>query len=264
MKKIQFIKLGGSVITDKEKPYTKRGEVIKRLIIEIGRSLRKENSGLFIGNGGGSYAHTAALKYQDVEGKDEKDTRMGFAEIADSAARLNRIIVSSFIQEGFPAIGVPPSSVTTADNKKLKKIFLSSILEMLNQGLVPVVYGDVVVDRLLRYSIISTEKILSFIISQIPKDQYMIEKMIYVTNVDGVLDTKGRVIEEITTAQFSSIKQYMFNTQKDVTGGMIHKVSQAIEIAKKGVPVFIINGLTQGLLQSALEGKKVRGTIIHD
>ena len=49
----------------------------------------------------------------------------------------------------------------------------------------------------------------------------------------------------------------------DVTGGMKHKVEEALELAKKGIPGLIIDGVVNGSLAQAVKGGKVLGTRIE-
>ena len=59
-----FLKLGGSLITDKNKPNTAQALVLARIAGEISATL-KNNKGikLLIGHGSGSFGHVAGEKY---------------------------------------------------------------------------------------------------------------------------------------------------------------------------------------------------------
>ncbi len=53
-----FLKFGGSLITDKQRPRAPRPEVLERLAGEIGRALKKRRDiRLVLGNGAGSFGH---------------------------------------------------------------------------------------------------------------------------------------------------------------------------------------------------------------
>jgi len=57
-KKIVLIKLGGSLITNKQKPFTPKISVIDDLSRQIKEALDEDKSlQLIIGNGGGSFPH---------------------------------------------------------------------------------------------------------------------------------------------------------------------------------------------------------------
>ena len=55
---IQFLKLGGSLITDKSRPQTARLDVLERLASEIAQAYHKHpDLSLVIGHGSGSFGH---------------------------------------------------------------------------------------------------------------------------------------------------------------------------------------------------------------
>lgn len=77
MEKLILIKLGGSVITDKSKPFTARPGAIKRLVGEIKQAGKIYKGKILIGHGSGSFGHTVAAKYKTQEGIDKKDSING-------------------------------------------------------------------------------------------------------------------------------------------------------------------------------------------
>ena len=68
MRELVFVKLGGSLITDKTKPFTARMDIIKRLAEEIHEAKGEGKLKLLIGHGGGSFPHVPAKKYQVHKG----------------------------------------------------------------------------------------------------------------------------------------------------------------------------------------------------
>jgi isopentenyl phosphate kinase len=64
LSELVLLKLGGSVITDKTRPFTARLDVIERLAAEIKNALtdRGDDLRLIIGHGAGSFGHEAAAK----------------------------------------------------------------------------------------------------------------------------------------------------------------------------------------------------------
>ena len=69
MTEIILLKLGGSLITDKTRPYTPRLDVLDDLAQQIGTALQT-NPGLslVLGHGSGSFGHTAAKQYHTRDG----------------------------------------------------------------------------------------------------------------------------------------------------------------------------------------------------
>src|SRR4030065_2477184 len=116
MKKLILIKLGGSLITDKTKPFTDKKYVIKRLGNEIRSARKNADYNLILGHGGGSYPHVPAKKFRTADGIVNKKSYIGIAEVQDAAARLNRIVVRELLNLGEPAITLSPSGMMTSDN----------------------------------------------------------------------------------------------------------------------------------------------------
>lgn len=258
VKPIIFIKLGGSAITDKKIPYKVRAAVIRRLAREIKQADGKNN--LIISHGAGSFAHTSAAKFG---GKKGYKSRIGIATVSSDATRLNQIVTDIFVDEGLPAISLRPMSMIFAESGKLSKHFFCVLEEVLKQGLMPIVYGDVIWDKKWRSTIFSGEKIISEIAIYLKKNKYKILKVIQVGETNGVYDLDGKTISQINSGGISSLEKiFSENGNADVTGGMKHKVENAILLAQEGIDTVIINGLISNALIKTVNGKKVKGTLI--
>jgi len=255
-KKLIFIKLGGSLIT-KKKPYTADFKKIKEIAKEIHFLRKKMKFKLLIGNGGGSFPHVSAKKYQTNAGIINEKSLEGISRVEDDAARLNRIVVRELIKIGENAISIQPAGACMAENGKIKFFYLEPILNYLKYDMLPIIYGDVALDLKKGCTILSTEEIFRYLAKKLKP-----EKIILMSNVEGVYDFKKRIIPEINQKNFNQIKKFLKGSDKiDVTGGMLHKVMEAIEMAKNGIEVNIIGG-NQGNLEECLKGKFVGTKIL--
>lgn len=266
MKTLVLIKLGGSLITDKSKPYTVRKDVITKLVQEIKETLQKRPElHLIIGNGAGSFGHQSAKKYDTKNGFTDETGKFGCCVVQNDVAKLNRIIVDEFIKQKLPAIGFQPSAVLIAKNKKPHYENFFVLKHFVDKGIIPVVYGDIILDQITGSTIFSTDKIIDLIAIEFKQTyKYEIESILSVGNYDGVVDNKKQVIPLITSRNFSRMKKYFFeNGVVDVTGGMEAKVRELLAIAKNGCKSIIMNGATQNNLLNALLGEKVKGTVIR-
>lgn len=262
MKKLILIKLGGSLITDKNKPYTARPKVIRRLAKEI--KFCWDRGFLFlISHGSGSFGHTSAAKYKTADGIKKKEDVYGLAVVQQDALAINRIVNKIFLEEGLPVLSFIPSSFTLSDNKNLLKVFVEPIIEALRIDVLPIVFGDVILDKKIGGCIFSGEKTLDNLIRPLVKGGFKIKKIIQCGITEGVYDEKGRTIPALDKTSFEKIKRVVsFSGSTDVTGGMIHKVEESLKIAKFGISSLIISGKTPGNLKKAIFGKKVKGTLI--
>ena len=86
---ITFLKLGGSLITDKSSAHTARIDVIRRIGLEILDAWSENKGPLLIGHGSGSFGHIPAKKYGTRDGVSTKSEWAGFAEVHAEATILN-------------------------------------------------------------------------------------------------------------------------------------------------------------------------------
>lgn len=255
-KKLIFIKLGGSLITDKKRPYQVRNKTIESLAKSIRRVVQElPHCRFIIGNGAGSFGHYAATQY-------DHRTPFGFAFIQQKVKVLNSILVDALLENDVASISFPFSAISTANKSVVEKAFIDSLVGCLGNGMAPVVYGDVVYDSEQVSSIFSTEKIFSILIDRLG-DQYEIERVIHLTNVDGFLDGRNIVVPRITNANYDLVKKHLYKTNGyDVTGGMFHKVEESMALAQKGIITNIANGEIDGVLERILLKNEKIGTEI--
>jgi len=247
------IKLGGSVITNKEVPMMVRTEVLNRLIDEIARAKRETDDLYVIGHGQGSFAHAPAMRYRTMEGFVSKDSQIGMAITQDSAAQLNRIVVKAFLAADLPAVSYCMSNTLVTKAGHADQYDPAVLLRYLENGLLPVSGGDVLVDSQQGCTIWSTETVLSFLIDQLTHYDYSVKRIIHVTEVAGVLDAKGEVVPEITPANQSQIYNMIGQTKGfDVTGGMKHKIAESLALAESGVESCIVSGMQSDNLYRVL------------
>ncbi len=252
---ITLIKLGGSIITDKNKEYTANLANIHQLAKEI----KKSEIPVVIAHGSGSFGHTSAVKYGGMKGY---KTKWGIAKVARDAMEINRIVMDVLLDEKLPVVSLRPMAMIVARSGKVESINFMPLLEILKQGLIPVVFGDVIWDKKTKSTIYSGEKTLNLIAEFLIKNSYKVEKIIEVSNTDGVLDEKGKTVEIINSKDLKKIKKMIVKNVNDVTGGMEHKVEEALRVAKIGIVTCVINGNRDKELLNALIGKKIRGTLI--
>ena len=99
MSKLIFLKLGGSLITDKERPRTPRLDTLRDLSTQIAAArARDPNLLLLIGHGSGSFGHVVAKKYATRDGLQP----LNYSII--TVAALDEPWISQFLTEIQPAL----------------------------------------------------------------------------------------------------------------------------------------------------------------
>ncbi len=287
MAELIFLKLGGSLITDKARPYTPRLDILSDLARQIRAALQaRPDLALVLGHGSGSFGHVAAKQYRTREGDPNflrLDGRLlqqrtnpglplgedrggqywfGFSEVWFQASALNRFVMESLHEAGVPALALAPVSAVIAREGKVLRWDLTPLKAALAAGLMPVVYGDVIFDEARGGTILSTEDLFEHLARRLRPSRILL------AGLEGAVwaDFPKRKIrvETITPASFDQVKASVGASHgADVTGGMESKVRQMLELVTEipGLTAQIFSGEQPGNLQKALAGENL-GTLI--
>lgn len=119
MKKLILIKLGGSLITNKNKPYTAKPKVIYQSAKEI-KKAHLLGYKIIVSHGSGSFGHTLASKYGTADGIKKKKDIYGLCLVQQDAMAINRIVNKIFLKNKIPRLSFVPSSFSLAKKKNLE------------------------------------------------------------------------------------------------------------------------------------------------
>ena len=257
MSDLIFLKLGGSLITDKTSVEAMRHDVLARLATEIAAA-RKVNPQLklLFGHGSGSFGHVAAAKYGTRHGIGKRDDLTiaqqwhGFAEVSSAASRISKIVTDALLAAGIPAVSLQPAASAICEDGQIVEMALNPIKEALEVGLVPVIHGDVAFDRVKGGTIISTEEIMTFLAQSLKPTWLLLAG-----ETTGVLDLDQEVIPQITPTNLADVVAALGGSHgTDVTGGMATKVHGMLALAEQfeGLSIRIFSGLPSGNLEKLL------------
>lgn len=257
-----FIKLGGSLITDKHKRATAHRHILSRLAYELHNAMEQDPSlRIVLGHGSGSFGHWEASRHNTRNGVKNSDEWMGFAHVGAAAARLNRIVVDSFLKAHVPVLSLQPSAFVLARDGQIVSFQDSILRRALSSGLVPLIFGDIAFDPLRGGTILSTETLFFRLAEQLPPTRILL-----FGNAPGVMDSNHNVIPTITPGTYPEIEKHLRGSRyTDVTGGMADKVKQMVNLVTQinGLQAWILTGNTPGNLeQSLLHPKDTPGTHI--
>lgn len=251
MSTLTFLKLGGSLLTDKTQREALRVDVLARLAAEIAAAGRAApDLRLLLGHGSGSFGHTAAARHGTRSGVRGPEQWRGFAEVSDAAARLNRAVIDALLAAGAPAVGLPPSASAVVADGVIQEIAIAPIQAALAARLLPVVFGDVAFDTVRGGTIVSTEEVMDYLaLGMRPA------RLLLAGETPGVLDGAGQVVPHISRANYETIRPALGGSRgADVTGGMASKVAAMLDLATKipGLTIHIFSGLEVGALEQLL------------
>jgi len=256
-----LVKLGGSLITDKTKAETARGEIIERLARELASALPAMTERVILGHGSGSFGHHAAARTGLAAGIQDPAQLAGVAETQASAARLHARVFEALRRAGARPFSIAPSSALVTRLARPARLAVDSLLLALEQGLLPVVYGDVVMDVEQGAAIASTETILLALADRLPRRGYPITRALWAGETAGVYGADGEPLPRLDEAEVRRLADHLEGAAgTDVTGGIRHRVETALILARRGIPSLIFDGRTEGALARALLGEPVPGT----
>jgi len=241
-----LIKLGGSIITNKEKPLSPRKKSIDKIVC----ALKKIDESIIVVHGGGSYGHYWSVKY-NMHTKPANYNTHGVSVVKNSMVELNKIILDSFLKNKLNPYCLPPTDFIFGNKPIIKKV--KEIEKIAKTNLIPITFGDALWFGKKKSYILSGDKIMS-VLANILKPRLCV----FVLNVDGLYsDPKTKkLIHEL-----KGEKPLIIKSSKDVTGGMKRKVDEATKISKNGINVFFVNGNKPERIVEAVKRKKFHGTL---
>lgn len=243
-----LIKLGGSIITNKDRPLSPR----RKAIDDLARNLAKISEPVAIVHGGGSYGHYWSVKY-DMHTRPKRYDMRGVAVVKNSMAELNRIVLDALLKNKLNPYCLPPACFMQGDRPAAGKI--TEIGKISRSGLTPVTFGDALWYGHNKTYILSGDRIMTHLAGVLRP-----RLCIFALNEDGVYSDPGakKLIRE-----FGGGMPRMPGGGMDVTGGMARKVEEAARISGMGIRVFFTNGGRPERIVRAVEDNRFEGTIFR-
>ncbi|MBS7640577.1 MAG: isopentenyl phosphate kinase [Candidatus Bathyarchaeia archaeon] len=258
---LTVLKLGGSVITFKDKPLTPNMPAIRRLAHEISAS---QSHPLIIIHGGGSFGHPLAAEYNIAGGLKSRGQMIGFSKTHNSMVKLNMLVTEALLDEGVPAIGFAPSSFIATRRGKIIDLHTGLLIHAIKLGFTPVLYGDTVLDYEQGLAVLSGDQIAARLAVELNA-----RKIIFGVDVDGLytcdpkVNPNAKLLRDLTLNELEGAIALAGGSRAvDVTGGMLGKIMELIEPVSRGVEALIINALREDSVYRALRGEEVIGTRI--
>lgn len=256
------LKLGGSAITDKlnQEP-NPRSDVISRAAAEI---IKAHVKNLVIVHGAGSFGHPMAQEFMLKDGFREEGQKMGFAVTHNMVSVLNGLVMDALLVDDFPALSITPSSCVVASDGRIKRFEDQPLRMLLRMGITPVMYGDVVMDERIGFTVVSGDQLASVLAVKLDA-----RKIIMAGNTDGGYDGDpkspgAKPYSRLTLADLKKIEDKLGESAgTDVTGGMLGKIVELKPAVEAGIPVNVVNATRANSIYRALVDEKVEGTLIE-
>jgi isopentenyl phosphate kinase (EC 2.7.4.-) len=225
------LKLGGSVLTQKDQSETVDDAALATAARVVGESLgptsddptaNPDGGSLVLVHGGGSFGHPAAAAHGVSASEGTRDAA-ALADIHRAMGRLNGRVVAALHAAGVPALPVRPLSVVCRTDAGVTAP-TTAVEGMLAEGFVPVLHGDVVVDETAGGTVCSGDTLVVALADALDADRVGV-----CSTVPGVLDGDGGVVPEITG--YEAVADVLGGSDAtDVTGGMAGKVGELLGV----------------------------------
>jgi isopentenyl phosphate kinase len=247
-----LIKLGGSVITDKTSYKRFNAEQTSRLCNEI----KASGKDVMIVLGAGSFGHVIAKEFELQKGNLRKEQIPAVAKVSRDVRELINLVVSELIDAGIPAVAVPTGSCFIMDDNELLINDIKIINGYLKLGIMPIMSGDVVLDKKKGFGICSGDRVIDLL-----ADLFSPERIIFVSDVDGLYDRdpkiskNAKLLKNVNEEVLREIP--LETTVADVTGSLHKKMEHMIGMCSDSRDCILVNGTVEGRLLSLLKGKDV-------
>ncbi|MCQ2079168.1 MAG: isopentenyl phosphate kinase [archaeon] len=251
-----LIKLGGSVITDKSEYRKFNKDTVSRLADEIRRSGQE----VIIVHGAGSFGHVVSKQFNLQRGYEGDSQIPAMARVMCDTRELSSMVIEELLARDIPAVSVPIGSCFVADKGQLIIENEEPLRRLVDLGVMPVMFGDVITDRSTRFSIVSGDQVMEHLCRM-----FNPSKVIFVSDIDGLYDRNpktdkaARMIGTVTKKKMDEIA--MESDVDDVTGGGRNKMEAMLRMTDEHRPCYLVNGNAPNRLYSLLKGETVTCTV---
>lgn len=231
------VKLGGSVITEKEDRETLDDRSLSRAAAAIAAAEEE----VVVVHGAGSFGHPHAAEHGVTETTGTHDHE-AVAAIHGAVTTLTQFVVSRLHAENAPAVPVHPLSAGYRDEQGTH-LPTGAVETLLAEGFLPVTHGDGISHAGAGMTVVSGDELIVTLARALDADRVGL-----CSAVPGVLANDGEVIDRIES--FESVSSvFGENPGADVTGGMAGKVQRLLEL---DAPAFVF-GIEE--LETFLDGR---------
>lgn len=245
---MNVIKLGGSVVTDKD-TYRKVNTNLLRRLCGV---LSKNKESKILIHGAGSFGHLKALEFGLERPGKIRGREGAVSRVISDVLRLDSIVVGELNEHGIRAVSIPPHAIYRGERPDFR------IVEILvGEGLVPVLFGDIIAGKG-KYRIVSGDEI-AFELAR----KFKPTSVVFATDVDGLFDRDPKKYKDAKfIPRIDSEKISIVDTANDATGSMAGKMERIKKMVRYTDRVVVLNGTKPERLDKFLRGEKTKLTVV--
>jgi isopentenyl phosphate kinase len=216
-------------------------------------------------HGGGSFGHPTAQKYGIKEGLKDPAQKVGFAETHHVMTVLNGLFMDALVWHELASISVTPSTCIMTENGRIKFFEDSILRRCMDMNIVPVLYGDAVLDDKLGFTVLSGDQLVAYLAVKLKA-----RRIVMGVDTDGLYEADPKTNSEakryphLTLEELKKVQDKLGKSAGiDVTGGMAGKIAELIPAVEAGIPVKIVNASRGQRIYRALTEQQIEGTLIE-
>jgi isopentenyl phosphate kinase len=267
-KELTVIKLGGSLLTDKTKPYTARKSIIAAVAKELRECIDEGLiESLILIHGVGSFGHPPVLEYKLYKGFTGPEQFIPLSKTQGIVNQFRLMITKEFQEVGLPVNLLHPSSMLVAEKMRITQSFFEPLKGWMNLGMIPLLGGDLLYDRTMGFSIGSGDELATVLARELQA-----KHLIFAMDELGVYDTDpkknphAKLLTEINISDLDRIIQGLDQLGKaDASGAIKGKLSHIAaikDLIDDGLETILLSMMKYGTLKALLKGQDIQCTKI--
>jgi len=267
-KELTVIKLGGSLLTDKSKPYEARRSIIASTAKELKECIDEGLiESLIVVNGVGSFGHPPVLEYKLYKGFTGPEQFIPLSKTQGIVNEFRLMITKEFQDAGLPVNLLHPSSMVVAEKMHIAKTSFEPLKGWMTMGMIPILGGDLLYDTVMGFSVGSGDELAITLVRQLGAN-----RLIFAMDEAGIYDDNpkknpnAKLLKEIDINNLDSVINDLKQVgDVDASGAMRGKLSSiglVQDLVKEGLETALLSMMEYGNLKAFLRGKDVPCTKI--
>ncbi|MBP6975496.1 MAG: hypothetical protein KBB51_01555 [Candidatus Moranbacteria bacterium] len=242
-----ILKIGGSVATRKDREsLSVRTSLMRKAAQALRSGLEEKPYRLILIHGSGSAGHRLARDFDLRHGTGNDPKKIRAALLSQRAnQRLDATLADIFVNAGLPVVPIHSASVIIQNDTILERFSTDTIAHTLAHGQIPLLYGEMVPDTQLNFSVCSGDTIVAFLARK-----FLAERICFASDIDGIFTEDphrfpdASLIEHLGFEQLGAQSGITGSHSIDVTGGLGGKLEKLAPLHLSSVEsVEIFNGL---------------------
>jgi isopentenyl phosphate kinase len=260
-KTLTIIKLGGSLLTDKSKPYEARRSIIGSTARELKECIDEGLiESLIIVHGVGSYGHPPVLEYKLYKGFTGPEQFIPLSKTQSAVNEFRFMISREFQEAGLPVNLLHPSSMVVAEKMHIVSSFFEPLKGWMSLGMIPLLGGDLLYDKTMGFSVGSGDELAIVLARALDA-----KRLIFAMDESGIYDDNPKknltanLLREININNIDSIIDGLKQKgQVDASGAMKGKLSSiksVKDLIEGGLETTLLSMMNYGNLKALLKGQ---------